>query len=65
MGKRIAVVGVGALGGYVGGNLAHSGEDVTLIGDLVATLGLREVEVLILDNTFIHQTRNTSGKLLS
>jgi len=31
MGKRIAVVGVGALGGYVGGNLAHAGEDVTLI----------------------------------
>jgi 2-dehydropantoate 2-reductase len=31
MGKRIAVIGVGALGGYVGGNLAHSGEDVTLI----------------------------------
>src|ERR1700741_604618 len=31
MGKRIAVVGVGALGGYVGGWLAHSGEDVTLI----------------------------------
>jgi len=25
MGKRIAVVGVGALGGYVGGWLAHSG----------------------------------------
>ena len=31
MGKRIAVVGVGALGGYVGGYLAHTGEDVTLI----------------------------------
>jgi 2-dehydropantoate 2-reductase len=31
MGKRIAVVGVGALGGYVGGWLAHTGEDVTLI----------------------------------
>jgi 2-dehydropantoate 2-reductase len=31
MGKRIAVVGVGALGGYVGGYLAHGGEDVTLI----------------------------------
>ena len=31
MGKRIAVVGVGALGGYVGGNLAQAGEDVTLI----------------------------------
>ncbi|MFO1081740.1 MAG: 2-dehydropantoate 2-reductase [Reyranellaceae bacterium] len=31
MGKRIAVVGVGALGGYVGGYLAHAGLDVTLI----------------------------------
>ena len=31
MGKRIAVVGVGALGGYVGGHLAHGGHDVTLI----------------------------------
>src|SRR5262245_4803213 len=31
MGKRIAFVGVGALGGYVGAYLAHAGEDVTLI----------------------------------
>jgi 2-dehydropantoate 2-reductase len=31
MKKRIAVVGTGALGGYVGGYLAHHGEDVTLI----------------------------------
>ena len=31
MSKRIAVVGTGALGGYVGGWLAHLGEDVTLI----------------------------------
>jgi 2-dehydropantoate 2-reductase len=31
MGKRIAFVGVGALGGYVGGHLAHQGQDVTLI----------------------------------
>jgi 2-dehydropantoate 2-reductase len=31
MGKRIAFVGVGALGGYVGGYLAHHGHDVTLI----------------------------------
>src|SRR5918998_1557261 len=31
MGKRIAFVGAGALGGYVGGYLAHHGEDVTLI----------------------------------
>jgi 2-dehydropantoate 2-reductase len=30
-GKRIAVVGAGALGGYVGGSLAHLGQDVTLI----------------------------------
>ena len=29
--KRIAVVGAGALGGYVGGYLAHNGNDVTLI----------------------------------
>ena len=31
MGKRIAFVGAGSLGGYVGGSLAHAGEDVTLI----------------------------------
>ena len=31
MGRRIAVVGAGALGGYVGGYFAHNGEDVTLI----------------------------------
>ncbi|HYC43985.1 MAG TPA: 2-dehydropantoate 2-reductase [Burkholderiales bacterium] len=31
MTKRIAVVGAGALGGYVGGYLAHHGHDVTLI----------------------------------
>ena len=31
MGKRIAMMGTGALGGYVGGYFAHHGEDVTLI----------------------------------
>src|SRR5262252_4641516 len=31
MGKKIAFVGCGALGGYVGGYLAHHGQDVTLI----------------------------------
>jgi 2-dehydropantoate 2-reductase len=31
MNKRIAVVGTGALGGYVGAYLAHHGHDVTLI----------------------------------
>ena len=31
MGKRIAMMGTGALGGYVGGYFAHHGQDVTLI----------------------------------
>lgn len=31
MGKRIAIVGAGAVGAYVGGYLARAGEDVTLI----------------------------------
>lgn len=31
MGKRIAMMGTGALGGYVGGYFAQHGEDVTLI----------------------------------
>ena len=31
MDKRIAFVGTGALGGYVGGYFAHHGFDVTLI----------------------------------
>jgi len=31
MGKHIAIVGAGALGGYVGGTLAHHGLEVTLI----------------------------------
>ena len=31
MGKRIVVVGAGAVGAYVGGYLSRAGEDVTLI----------------------------------
>src|SRR5271167_4214727 len=31
MGKRIAVVGVGAVGGYTGAHMVRAGEDVTLI----------------------------------
>lgn len=31
MSQKIAIVGAGALGGYVGGYFAHHGEDVTLI----------------------------------
>lgn len=31
MGKRIAIIGAGAVGGYLGGHLARTGNDVTLI----------------------------------
>ena len=31
MGKRIAIVGAGAVGGYIGSFLAHGGHDVTLV----------------------------------
>jgi 2-dehydropantoate 2-reductase len=31
MGKRIVIVGAGAVGGYVGGHFAQSGEDILLI----------------------------------
>jgi 2-dehydropantoate 2-reductase len=31
MGKRIAIVGAGAVGGYVGGHMSRNGHDVTLI----------------------------------
>ena len=31
MGKRIAVVGVGAVGGYTGAHMVRAGEDVTFI----------------------------------
>ena len=47
MDKRIAFVGAGALGGYVGGYLAHTGHDVTLIDpwpeniDAIRTRGLQ------------------------
>src|SRR5687767_9358638 len=30
--KHIAIIGVGAVGGYIGGSLARAGEDVTFIG---------------------------------
>ena len=31
MGKRIAVVGVGAVGGYTGAHMVRAGEDLTFI----------------------------------
>src|SRR6478735_835013 len=47
MNKRIAFVGAGAIGGYIGGNLAALGHDVTLIDawpahvEAMRTSGLR------------------------
>jgi 2-dehydropantoate 2-reductase len=46
--KRIAIVGAGALGGYVGGTLAHLGHDVTLIDpwpEHVETIRARGLEL--------------------
>ena len=46
MQKRIVMVGTGALGGYIGGNLAHHGYDVTFVDgwkehlDAIRTRGL-------------------------
>jgi 2-dehydropantoate 2-reductase len=48
MTKRIAIVGAGALGGYVGGTLAHLGHDVTLIDpwpENVETIRARGLEL--------------------
>jgi len=48
MTKRIAIVGAGALGGYVGGTLAHLGHDVTLIDpwpEHVETIRARGLEL--------------------
>ncbi len=48
MSKRIAIVGAGALGGYVGGTLAHRGHDVTLIDpwpEHVETIRARGLEL--------------------
>ncbi len=49
MGKRIAVVGVGALGGYVGGYLAHAGHDVTFIDMWPENIELIRKRGLLLD----------------
>jgi 2-dehydropantoate 2-reductase len=48
MPKRIAIVGAGALGGYVGGSLAHLGHDITLIDpwpENVETIRTRGLEL--------------------
>src|SRR5262245_29755701 len=47
MGKHIAIIGAGAVGGYVGGHLARAGEDVSLVDpwpehvDAIRQRGLR------------------------
>jgi ketopantoate reductase len=41
MGKRIAVVGTSAVGGYTGAHMARAGEDVTLIDIWPAHVTLR------------------------
>ena len=49
MQKRIAIVGTGALGGYIGGNLAHHGHDVTFIDMWPANLAAIATRGLELD----------------
>ncbi|MGE5639288.1 MAG: ketopantoate reductase family protein [Clostridia bacterium] len=48
MAKRIVIMGVGALGGYVGGNLSHLGHDVTFVDpwpEHVETIRARGLEL--------------------
>ena len=49
MGKRIVIVGAGALGAYVGGYLARAGEDVTLIDPWPAHVEKMRAEGLSLE----------------
>ena len=50
---KIAIVGVGAIGGYVGHRLAHAGEDVTFIarGKNLAALQTRGIRLMLADGT--------------
>ena len=52
---RIAVVGVGAVGGYFGGHLAHGGADVTFVdrGRTLAALRANGLEVDDLKDSFV------------
>lgn len=54
---KIAVVGVGGLGGYIGGRLAHSGQDVTFLarGERLATLRENGLQVRSPDGAFVIQ----------
>jgi 2-dehydropantoate 2-reductase len=50
---KIAIVGVGAIGGYIGARLAHAGEDVTFIarGANLEALATRGIRLLMGDGT--------------
>jgi 2-dehydropantoate 2-reductase len=54
---RIAIFGTGAVGGYFGGRLAVSGEDVTFIarGDTLQTLGTQGLRVESIKGDFVVQ----------
>jgi 2-dehydropantoate 2-reductase len=50
---KIAIIGVGAIGGYVGARLAHAGEDVTFIarGANLEALKTRGIRLVMSDGT--------------
>jgi 2-dehydropantoate 2-reductase len=50
---KIAIIGAGAIGGFVGAQLAHAGEDVTFIarGTTLAALEAHGIRVLMSDGT--------------
>jgi len=61
---KIAVVGVGGLGGYIGGRLAHSGQDVTFIarGQRLAALQQNGLHVRSPDGEFRIQPVQVTDK---
>src|ERR1700761_507007 len=50
---KIAIVGVGAIGGYIGAKLAHAGEDVTFIarGANLQALSTQGIRLVLADGT--------------
>src|SRR5471030_1086250 len=64
MQKRIVMVGTGALGGYIGGNLAHQGFDVTFVDmwqenlEAIRTRGL-ELDGVTAEEKFTVKTAKT------
>ena len=51
MGKKIGVIGVGAIGGSIGGFLTQAGEDVTLIDPWRENVDKLNTEGLLLDGS--------------